>query len=285
MEGSHLEKFSSAVASIAVSSLIEELELTPKPGLVDQRNTGAHKDLTFQLMMASAESLKDTFKEMALVSYGRSPTQSLREEIAAIGRDGEKRMFEVTGGINTHKGAIWSIGLLVSAFSIGKGLFTTERILSTAGMLAGFPDRNCPKEDTNGKKVMEKFGVEGAKGEAQQGFPHIAYFSLPMLNSSRAKGLSEEKAQLNALFSLMAHLDDTCILYRGGTAGLSFTKEQAVYYLTSGDFNLLVKLDEEFIKHNLSPGGSADLLAATLFLDKVDNIGTLDEISKQHQFI
>lgn len=285
MKGSHLEKFTSAVASMAVSSLIEELELTPKPGLVDKKNTGAHKDLTFQLMRASADSLRDTVKEIVFVSYGRLPSQSLREEIAAIGRDGEKRMFEVTDGINTHKGAIWSIGLLASAFSTGKGRFTTEEILSMAGKLARYPDRYCPVTDTNGKRVIKKFGVKGAKGEAQQGFPHIRQFSLPMLNHSRSMGLTEEKAKLYALLSLMAHLDDTCILHRGGSDGLSSVKEQAAFFLISGDFDLLNQMDEEFIHQNISPGGSADLLAATLFLDKISKIQSLNEVSNEYQLI
>ena len=288
MWGTHAEDkntFSTTVAELAVSSLIEELELTPKPGLVDKQNTGAHKDLNVQLMRASAESLRDTFKEIALISYDRSPSQSLREEIAAIGRDGEKRMFGVTGGINTHKGAIWTIGLLASAFSIGKGRFTTEEILSIAGKLARYPDRYCPVTDTNGKRVIKKFGVKGAKGEAQQGFPHIRQFSLPMLNHSRAIGLTKEKAKLRALLSLMAHLDDTCILHRGGSDGLSFAKEQAEFFLISGDFDLLNQMDEEFINRNISPGGSADLLAATLFLDKISKMQSLNEVSNEYQLI
>ncbi len=288
MWGTHTEDkstFSTAVAEMAVSSLIEELELTPKPGLVDKQNTGAHKDINVRLMRASAESLRDTFKEIAFISYDRSLSQSLREEIAAIGRDGEKRMFGVTGGINTHKGAIWSIGLLASAFSIGKGTFTTEEILSIAGKLARYPDRYCPVTDTNGKRVIKKFGVKGAKGEAQQGFPHIRQFSLPMLNHSRAIGLTEEKAKLHALLSLVAHLDDTCILHRVGSDGLSFAKEQAAFFLISGDFDLLNQMDEEFINRNISPGGSADLLAATLFLDKISKMQSLNEVSNEYQLI
>jgi triphosphoribosyl-dephospho-CoA synthase len=289
MRGTHAEDknaFSTAVAEMAVSSLMEELELTPKPGLVDRQNTGAHKDLTFAIMRASAESLKETFEKIAFVSYGRQPSQSLREEMAAIGRDGEKRMFEVTGGINTHKGAIWSLGLLASAFSMGKGRFAAEEILFTAGKLARYPDRHCPATDTNGKGVMKKFGVKGAKGEAQQGFPHIRQFSLPMLNRSRAIGLTEEKAKLHALLSLIAHLDDTCILHRAGSEGLSFAKKQAAVILESGDFDLLHQMDEAFIQRNLSPGGSADLLAATLFLDKVSKmLPSVNDVTHACQFL
>ncbi|MGM0876059.1 MAG: triphosphoribosyl-dephospho-CoA synthase [Bacillota bacterium] len=276
--------FSLNVAKVAVRSLIEEVELTPKPGLVDRRNTGAHKDLSIQLMRKSSESLGDTFEKIAFISYGRSPSQSLREEIAAIGRDGEKRMFEVTGGVNTHKGAIWAIGLLVTAASMGKGMFTVEEIVALAGELARFPDRYCPDTSTNGGNATVKYGVVGARGEAQQGFPHIIQFSLPMLNRSRAYGFTEEEARLNALLSLIAHLDDTCILHRGGSKALSFAKKQAASILTNGNLDWLNKLDEDFIKRNISPGGSADLLAATLFLDEIQANKAVDEVRKEYEY-
>ncbi|UGB33054.1 triphosphoribosyl-dephospho-CoA synthase [Metabacillus sp. B2-18] len=274
--------FSASIASVAVQSLIEELELTPKPGLVDQNNTGSHSDLTCSLMRASAESLKDTFKKIAYTSYGRLPSQSLREEIAEIGRAGEKQMFEVTNGINTHKGAIWAIGLLTSAVSMGKGTFSIEKCLSTAGKLASYPDRYCPKTVTNGRHAMVKYGVNGAKGEAQEGFPHIRKFSLPMLYQSRKNGLTDEQAKLNSLLSLIATVEDTCILHRGGIQGLEFAKEQACSFLKSGNFDSLNKMDQEFIKRNISPGGSADLLAATLFLDKTEQMNKGRELKEYH---
>lgn len=278
------QTFSLTAAKVAVRSLIEEVELTPKPGLVDRRNTGAHQDLTIQLMRTSAKSLEDMFEKIAFSSYGRSPSQSLREEIAAIGRDGEKRMFEVTCGVNTHKGAIWAIGLLVSAASMGKGIYTVEEIVTLAGELARFPDRYCPNTITNGGNVTEKYGVGGARGEAQQGFPHIIQFSLPMLNLSRAYGSTEEKARLNALLSLIAHLDDTCILHRGGPDALSFAKKEAALLQTYGHLDGLIALDEDFTRRNISPGGSADLLAATLFLDEIQANKAVDEGRKEYEY-
>jgi triphosphoribosyl-dephospho-CoA synthase len=278
------QSFSSTVAKAAVRSLIEEVELTPKPGLVDRVNTGAHQDLTIQLMIASAESLAGTFEKIAYISYGRSPSQLVREEIAAIGRNGEKRMFEVTCGVNTHKGAIWAIGLLVSAAAMGKGKYAIDEIVTHAGEIVRFPDRFCPDTITNGGNVTAKYGVRGARGEAQQGFPHIIQFSLPMLNRSRAYGLTEEKARLNALLSLIAHLDDTCILHRGGLKALSYAKNQAANFLTNGNLDWLNTLDEDFTRRNISPGGSADLLAATLFLDKIQANKAVDEGRKEYEY-
>lgn len=270
------------LAETAVCSLIEEVELTPKPGLVDSRNTGAHQDLTIRLMKASAESLRDTFEQMALVSYGRNPTQSLREEIALIGRLGEEKMLHVTDGVNTHKGAIWALGLLVSAAAMGRGVGAVEEVAASARKVACFPDRHSPNAVTNGLNVVAKYGVSGAKGEAQQGFPHVFRYSLPMLHISRMSGKTEEEARLNALLSLIAQLDDTCILHRGGSEALDFAKKQAAFLLENGEIDDLYKLDEQFISRNISPGGSADLLAATLFLDELQTSERFSENGKEY---
>ncbi|MFJ7470195.1 triphosphoribosyl-dephospho-CoA synthase [Peribacillus frigoritolerans] len=266
------EAFCRYAADSAVHSLIEEVELTPKPGLVDRANNGAHQDLSIELMRKSARSLKETFEQIAFISYGNSPSLYLREGIAAIGRNGEKRMFETTGGVNTHKGAIWAIGLLVSAAAMGKGYYEIKEIVSLAGVTARYRDRHCPIAVTNGMLVSAKYGVNGARAEAEQGFPHIVQVSMPMLKRSRACGLAENEAQLNSLLALIASLDDTCILHRGGPEALIFAKEQAALVLSSGRLEMLKTLNEEFTKLNISPGGSADMLAATLFLDKIQGL-------------
>ncbi|MGG1400848.1 triphosphoribosyl-dephospho-CoA synthase [Bacillus salipaludis] len=261
------------LASLAVRALIEEAELTPKPGLVDKHDSGSHCDMTIELMLKSARSLEPTFTEIAKVSWERAPSQELREEIAAIGRQGEIDMFQATGGINTHKGAIWALGLLVSSASMNPGEGSLEQIALTAGKIASFHDRNRPKQMTNGRRVTEKYGVKGALGEAQQGFPHIRNLSLPILYDARRKGIKEDLCRLNALIALMANLDDTCILHRGGEKALSKTKKLSALILLSGGvwtksgWKFFQELDQFLVECNASPGGSADLLAATLFLD------------------
>jgi triphosphoribosyl-dephospho-CoA synthase len=281
---SEKELFSFILSKVAVNSLIEEVELTPKPGLVDRVNTGAHQDLTIELMRSSAESLAETFEQIACVSYGRNPSQPLREEIAAIGRTGEKKMFEATNGVNTHKGAIWAMGLLVSAASIGKGMYSVDEIVAIAGEIARFSDRHCPDSSTNGGNVRKRYGVGGAKAEAQQGFPHITQYALPMLYRSRVSGVTEEKARLNALLSLIAHLDDTCILHRGGPEALTYAKKQASIFLEFGYIEWLNSLNEDFSRRNISPGGSADLLAATLFLDKTQAERPVDGVRNDYEY-
>lgn len=276
--------FSRYAASAAVLALIEEADLTPKPGLVDKHNNGAHQDLTIDLMRKSAISLKETFEDIAYISYGRSPSILLREEIGAIGRKGEQRMLETTGGVNTHKGAIWAIGLLVSAAAMGKGCYSIEEMVSLAGETARYPDRHCPITATNGRRVSEKYGVSGARGEAQQDFPHIMNVSLPALEKSRAVGLPENSALLNTLLALIVHLNDTCILHRGGPEALEFAKKQAAAALEAGNLSYIQTLDEEFTKRNISPGGSADLLAATIFLGKIQPNRMDNNILKELQY-
>ncbi|HZG71846.1 MAG TPA: triphosphoribosyl-dephospho-CoA synthase [Chondromyces sp.] len=267
--------YSTYLSKLAVQSLIEQIELTPKPGLVDQQNSGAHSDLSFELMIKSARALKDTFTKMAYVSFDLEPSQFLREEIAAIGRIGESIMYQTTEGVNTHKGAIWTLGLLVSAAAMKKET-NIEKVAATAGRLARYPDRYCPLIPTNGLRVIERFAVQGAKGEAEQGFPHIVKFAMPALRDSRQAGIAENLARLNALITLIANLDDTCILHRGGVKALALTKKYASDILSRGGvstpegWHLLQQLDEVFIRLNISPGGSADLLAGTLFLDSLN---------------
>ncbi|KSU84516.1 triphosphoribosyl-dephospho-CoA synthase [Fictibacillus enclensis] len=261
------------LAELAVQALLDEVNLTPKPGLVDQENNGAHYDLTLKLMHRSAESLRPVFAEIAEASYERVPSQELREEIAAIGRNGELVMLGITGGVNTHKGAIWSLGLLVSAAASDAELFDPVQVAERAGRIARFPDRYCPVASTNGSKVKAAYQVPGAKGEAQLNFPHLCKVGLPFLQNAREKGISETNARLDTLLAIMSELDDTCILHRGGMKALQAVKKGASDVLDNGGTSktagrlALFGLDETMMELFISPGGSADLLAAVLFLD------------------
>jgi triphosphoribosyl-dephospho-CoA synthase len=263
------------LASQAVAALLEEARLTPKPGLVDEESTGAHEDLNIDLMIRSATALEGTFAEIGFTACRRNPGQLLREEIAEIGRKGEKIMLEATGGSNTHKGAIWAIGLLTAAAAMHEPGASPLEIASTAGKLACYPDRYAPRQSSNGSRVQRRYGVAGARGEAQQGFPHVIRIALPTLYRARQRGVSEPQARLDALVALIANLDDTCLLHRGGMEALLAAKEKANMILATGGvstrigWKLLRALDEELLARNASPGGSADLLAAALFLDRL----------------
>lgn len=255
------------VANKACEALINEVSLTPKPGLVDQIDSGSHDDLSIELMKKSADSLKDTFYNIAFISFGQKPSQRLREEIATIGRHGEERMYEATNGINTHKGAIWALGLLTSAFAIGKGKYSIKRIIRTAGQIARFPDEQFySKKATNGMRVIQKYNVQGARGEAENDFPHLRDYAIPTYEKFLSLNHKKQDIYLFTLLSLIANLDDTCILHRGGLAALNKAQEEAKITLESQDLSRLKPMNELFIAMNISPGGSADLLAATILL-------------------
>ncbi|MFB6364935.1 triphosphoribosyl-dephospho-CoA synthase [Paenibacillus elgii] len=268
------------LADFVTKALIDEAELTPKPGLVDMETAGAHTDLHIDLMRRSAQALRETFAEMARVAFRSKPNQELREQLARIGRDGEEVMLEATGGTNTHRGAIWALGLLTAGAAIHGPPASPKEIAALAGEIARYPDRFAPVRTTNGIRVQQQYKVSGATGEAQQGFPHVIHIGLPTLQSSRHRGASESQAKLDALLAIIASLDDTCLLHRGGREALHFAKQGARHVLVLGGtsteegWNALRQLDTGLIARNASPGGSADLLAATLFLDHLSMYGS-----------
>jgi triphosphoribosyl-dephospho-CoA synthase len=259
------------LANSAFRALIAEAELTPKPALVDERGPGAHTDLSLALMSRSARSLRGYFEQMALVSFRRPPSQRLREELGAIGRSAERSMLASTEGVNTHRGAIWALGLLVSAAAMGSN--SPKMIAHRAGQLARIPDRKAPIKESNGLSVMRRYHISGARGEARAGFPNVITVALPMLYRSRCQGRSETVARLDALLAIITSLNDTCLLYRGGWKAHRTAQYGATAVLAAGGsdtvrgWELLQLLDRRLVALNASPGGSADLLASTLFLD------------------
>jgi triphosphoribosyl-dephospho-CoA synthase len=263
------------LGALAFQALIAEAELTPKPGLVDRRGSGAHTDLSLDLMRRSATALEPFFTDMASAAEGRVPDRDLRTELAAIGRDAERAMYKATEGANSHKGAIWILGLLVAA-DAQKDDLSAREIASAAGVIARFPDRACPNAVTHGDIVRNRYGVAGARGEACQGFPHVVRFGLPTLRKQRNAGFPEEVCRLDALLAIMSRLDDTCLLYRGGIEALNLVKARAQAVVRAGGFSSpqgRIKagdLGRALMARRVSPGGSADLLAATIFLDAVE---------------
>jgi triphosphoribosyl-dephospho-CoA synthase len=274
------------LGALAFQALIAEVELTPKPGLVDRRGSGAHHDLSLDLMKLSATVLEPYFVAMSSASVGRGVDSRLRQELAAIGRDAEAMMCKATRGSNTHKGAIWNLGLLVSATSCSEGQ-TAGEIAALAGAIARLPDRGQPELITHGDVVRNRYGIAGARGEASDGFPHVIDGGLPTLRKQREAKCSERICHLDALMCLMAEVNDSCVLYRGGREALSLVKSGARAVLRVGGYGnahgrkLMRELDRQLIARHISPGGSADLLAATIFLDAVER--QQNEIRKDYE--
>ena len=265
-----------SVADRAVSSLIVEALLTPKPALVDRRGPGAHRDLDLRRLLFSAASLEMSFRRMAECAQGRVPSRSLREELARIGREAEQAMLAATGGSNAHRGAIWVLGLLVAGRMMCGESATAAEVAATAALIARLPDRFAPHFPSNGSWVCERYGVPGARGEAQAGFPHVIEVGLPALQRARARRITETHAQLDALMAIMAHLPDTCLLHRGGRAALDAAQAGARAVINAGGTSTaagwlaLRALNVDLLERWASPGGCADVFAACLFLDRGD---------------
>lgn len=264
-----------ALADLAAWALVEEAELTPKPGLVDRRGPGAHRDLDLETLRRSARALRPAFRAMVEAARGRVPDRALREELAAIGRVGEVQMMAATGGSNAHRGAIWALGLLLAGTVIA-GPSGPRHIAAVAAAIARWPDRFAPQHASNGERARQAHGATGARGEAQAGFPHVVAIALPTLRASRDAGAAETEARLDALLAVMASLDDTCLLHRGGRPALEAAQSGARAVLAAGGTATLagraalLALDADLLARWVSPGGSADLLAAALFLDRID---------------
>ncbi|WP_417760973.1 triphosphoribosyl-dephospho-CoA synthase [Shewanella sp.] len=272
-----------AIGEYAKQALIAEVNLTPKPGLVDNRNTGSHTDLSVELMVQSATCLAPYFTQMALAGSQQPVSIWLRETIGAIGRDAERQMMHTTHGVNTHRGAIWALGLLsTAATAVNSTEIAAMHLCAVAGQIARIEDRHIPNTFSKGKLASNQYGINGAKQQAQLGFPAIMQHALPTLRLSRSLGHSETAARLDALLALTAHLTDTCVLSRAGLAGQSLLQHRSKAILALGGSHTeegmaqLEQLDQEMIALHASPGGAADLLAATLFVDWVEH----SELSK-----
>ncbi|WP_130928255.1 MULTISPECIES: triphosphoribosyl-dephospho-CoA synthase [Pseudomonas] len=263
------------LADLAVDALIDEADLSPKPALVDRRGNGAHTDLHLGLMHASALALWPAFKEMAEAALEIGEVGvPLREAIGRIGREGEQAMLVTTNGVNTHRGAIWALGLLVTAAAL-----QPKSVALCAARLALLDDRYAPTPLSHGAQVAQRYGARGAREEAQLGFPSVLQRGLPQLHKSRANGHGEQNARLDALLAIMTELADTCVLYRAGEPGLHAMQAGAQAVLDAGGSaslsgrRRLHELDQQLIALNASPGGAADLLAATLLLDRIERDG------------
>ena len=265
------------IAAIAVQSLIDEVRTTPKPGLVDRRNNGSHKDMDLGLFEASAQALQPYFE--ACVRIGQNTAQMLPEEtfplLRAAGIEAEKTMLQVTGGVNTHKGAIYTLGLLCGG--IGRLCCTdTDAILAECQEMVGSSieaDFASATGKTAGERLYLQHGIRGIRGEAADGFPAVKNIGLPRFRQALAEGLSPNDAGALTLLHLIAQVQDTNLYHRGGYDGALWAANAAQQLLSQNPSNAMVaQLDDAFIERNLSPGGCADLLAVTYFLYALNQV-------------
>lgn len=280
LEDHFLKADSTRIGRLAVESLLEEVHTTPKPGLVDERNNGSHRDMDLPLFVASAEALEPYFVQC--VRIGRETAEDSPEEafsrLRAAGLEAEKAMYRATGGVNTHKGAIFTLGLLCG--SVGRLWRGESPIPETAALLevcarlgACAVKADLEKLDvpaTAGERLYLSRGITGIRGETAAGLPSVVNIGLPAFREACSRGLSRNDAGAVALLHLIARVEDTNLYHRGGEAGAAWAKAGAEKLLPCPMLSQIKELDDAFIQRNLSPGGCADLLAVTYFLDKLN---------------
>lgn len=265
------------VAKLAIRGLYHEMKLDHKPGLVSPSDNGSHLDMTVKTLMKSIFSLRHYFLAISQAGFNGASFETLK----ALGIEAEKKMLLTTKGINTHRGAIFALGLLSAAisFALSSGLeLTSETIKSTllskwgeSLLLHAQKANQKGNQNSNGSKAQSLYGIPGAKMEAANGFPAIFEIALPIFQKT-IKQRDFTCARIDALFALMAYVEDTNVYHRGGKMGADFVKQSAKSFREKGgteqsDFALHLKeIHQAFVKRDLSPGGSADLLAATIFV-------------------
>ncbi|WP_454631494.1 triphosphoribosyl-dephospho-CoA synthase MdcB [Bradyrhizobium cenepequi] len=262
-----------AIAASAVDCLLLELETWPKPGLVSHIDRGSHDDMDAATLRVSAGAIGPYFAALAEAGAGGCAMERLR----IIGLEAEAAMFAATSGINTHRGAIFGLGLLCAAAGArSKGQVDPALSLgATVTRLWGSSILGGPVLlHSHGTKAHRRFGAGGARAEAANGFPSVYQVGLPALRRAALMAADDaEAARVEACFALIAVVEDTNLLHRGGLDGLLYARRVARQFLGRGGVGVsdwrerASAIHQGFVARHLSPGGSADLLAMTLFVD------------------
>jgi triphosphoribosyl-dephospho-CoA synthase len=275
-----VERDTQCIARCAVRALYAEVALEPKPGLVSLRDNGSHTDMTAATFVKSLFALRHYFGYMARAgALGQS-----FEFLQALGLGAEGRMLKATGGVNTHRGAVFTLGLLCAA----AGRLSVQGRVVTAQSLQDGLIKHLGKSlrwraesaaqaapVSNGQRAARRYGMRSAGEEAALGFPTLFEITLPSLQAAMLSGHAPRAARVQAFFATMAVLDDTNTAHRGGWEGAQFVKASAQAFLDAGgvaqpDWVLQARaIHAEFVTRRLSPGGAADVLAAACWVHEM----------------
>jgi holo-ACP synthase/triphosphoribosyl-dephospho-CoA synthase len=269
------------IGELAYQSLLTEVRLTPKPGLVDQRNTGAHRDMDLGTFERSAGAIASWLPRFVTEGreYAWAPAHTFLSLLRPTGILCEQAMIQATAGINTHKGSIFALGLLCAVIgrlqSRGEPVCTEWICRETAEVCHDLVEQELECEHnpvTAGERLFREFGLTGARGEAASGYATVRRHALPVLRLMRQAGVDGETALLQATLHLLAFNNDTNLVSRGGMEGLTYVRDCAQRLLRQGGVfqsawkQRLESFDDDLIARNLSPGGTADLISVAWFL-------------------
>jgi triphosphoribosyl-dephospho-CoA synthase len=275
------------IAALATHCLLQEIETFPKPGLVSVADSGSHHDMDAGLLQRSAHALQPYFVELATAGARRSSLSQLQD----IGRAAEATMLRVTGGVNTHRGAIFGLGLLCAsagltgaggtwcapcapgALAAAIGEYWGQALQTDAQRVADAM-RADASADSHGMQVRRRYGAGGARAAAIGGFASLYQTALPALRRGRELAPGDENAaRVQCCFALIAVTVDTNLLFRGGAEGLLRAQCMAREFIDTGGvgradwFERAREVHRSFVQARLSPGGCADLLAMALFVE------------------
>lgn len=251
------------VADLAERALRLELDTTPKPGLVDRQDNGAHKDMDYALMSKSISALRPYLTRMAVESAKDIDPAKIKE----IGIEAEKAMLKATGGVNTHKGALFCIGLSVAAASYLASTTGSVEAYSFKELVSRAASEIPSARGTHGAEAKRSFKAVGALENARAAYPELFTDWLPYYRSLEGDPFRCHKTLLH----IMTTLDDTNILHRRGAEGLAHAEAEAARLLEDFSESGLSSLNKDFIRENISPGGSADMLSLTIFIESIIN--------------
>ena len=281
------QRSAETAADCAARALRTEVSVTPKPGLVDRRNNGSHADMDYAMFLASTDALTPWFQTFYKTGWANAdaPVQRLFDHLRCDGLRAERAMFAATGGVNTHKGLVFSMALVCGALGAshaGEALpLAPDELMEKVRALGAcaLDDLAGEVQSTAGERCYAAYRIPGARGEAAAGYPAVFSCALPTLDAWLARGAPLNDAAAAALIALIAQVEDTNMIHRGGLELAQSSREQAAELLTAlTPENLhreLAALDRAYIQKNLSPGGCADLLALALLIHFLRERGML----------
>lgn len=293
MENFFVFRLSNHIGLLMQKALFYEVNTSLKPGLVDRLHNGSHKDMRLSTFINSAYSLTDYFcqcaKEGLSCDCSKKELPLLFQKLRGIGKQAEKNMLFATQGINTHKGIVFSGGILCAA--IGYYISTNSKDISSENFLLSLPEIcRCMLPEllsdyltltpdtakTNGEKLYLKYKITGIRGESKEGFPLLFNVGFPLFQAVLKKGFSLWQAGLITLLHYIAYTEDTNLIIRSDYQLACKIQKDLQQFLAHATYeeqlSILPKLDAFFISRNISPGGSADMLALTYFLYFIQNI-------------
>ncbi len=275
------------IASLAVQAILYEASCHPSPGLVSKVSNGAHSDMDYFTFIDSAAALIGPLLRCAEAGLSSNTPKEIFSQIREIGKLGEYQMFQKTAGVNTHKGTLFLIGICCAAG--GKAFHSRARFTSLQSiiqaMTEGLVDReldsriseleNSPTLGlTHGEGLFLTHKVEGIRGEVQRGLPTVFDFSLAFYKGNHE--LSQNARLVQTLLGIMQFCEDTNILHRHSFEVLKEVQERARQIISMGGMRTpegikaIEAMDEDFCRRRIAPGGSADLLGVTVFLDLLE---------------